>query len=470
MTSLTLILLLVIPGDARFVAATADGGIAQLPVVGGDGSWLRIRMNLSGSHDVVSGYPDIAMSDDGNYVAVVWTEGYKDVFVAPEAKHRGRVYLRWVSEGTGIWSSKITVDDGANTANDYAIDASVVLQGTTAHIVWVRVQNASNYSIKYAKCFLFPGGTCEVRHDPLSSSSSALSSSDIAVDGSGNVFVVWSSEAIPYREIRYGQFNGSSWSVEPISENNTINDWPTVAVRNGTVYTAWIKTVITQGVVVCREKSASGSWTNPPAERYTPSSSRYPRLTAGSSAVYLVWETLQTGSFYQFGYKYNTGTGWQPSLPNERKGIPATDSIFSASTSGAGMEEYGRYLRPALALDGAGHLYAVWHHYDSGEDGSFLHRVLYSCSDNPTAVMPTWTDWKVFATLSADERLFSQDNVSARIAVGGTGSTCTDPNAHVHVVLMLKNPLADNKSAWEVWYLSNQLYKSVSLPMVTKNW
>jgi hypothetical protein len=465
MTGLALILLLVIPGDARFVAATADDGIAQVPVVNGDGSWLRIRMNLSGSHDVVSGYPDIAMSDDGNYVAVVWAEGYDDVFDAPAAKHRGRIYLRWISENSGIWSPKIMVDEGANTADDYATDAAVALQGTMAHVVWVRVWNASTYAVMYRQCVL--GGACNpiitLSGEPTSG---VCSSPDVVADDNGNVFVVWAREAIPYRAIRYGQFNGLSWSVEPISENNTVNDWPTVAVRNGIVYTAWIRTVSGQWALMGREKSSSGPWSNSPANLYTiPSSpSRYPRLTAGSSAVYLVWETLQTGSKYQVNYKYNTGSGWQPLLSNERKGIPATDTSYTASTSG---DEYLQYLRPALALDSAGHLHAVWHHYDSaGEDSTFRHQVRYSYSGNPTAATSTWSPPQIFAELGGDEdwspeeRRFQTDNVSARIAVGGS-----EADHHIHIVLTAKTG-----SAWDVWYLSNQLYKNVSLPMVTKNW
>ena len=118
-----------------------------------------------------------------------------------------------------------------------------------------------------------------------------------------------------------------------------------------------------------------------------------------------------------------------------------------------------QYLQPALTLDDQGNLYAVWHEkYEAGE-GDTIHRVLYSRSNNPTAETPSWEDEKVFATLSADEQAFSADNVSARIAVSGTWA-----EPHVHVVLML-----DSGSAWDVWYLSNQTYSSVLLPIILRN-
>ena len=115
-----------------------------------------------------------------------------------------------------------------------------------------------------------------------------------------------------------------------------------------------------------------------------------------------------------------------------------------------------------------GHLHAIWHHYDGGEQGTLLHRVLYSHSANPTAATPSWDEPVVFAELSGnedltpEERHFSVDNAAARIAVGPPRGT--EIKMHIHVVLMAKT-----SSAWDVWYLSNQLYKVVSLTIVPNN-
>jgi hypothetical protein len=468
-----LVLLLLTPGGAGLAARKADigsdpaagGGIAHSPTASNGSHWLRIRLNLSGSPNVVSGYPDLAMSSDGIYVAVVWTEGYDSSL---GAKHHGRVYLRWISEDTGNWSSKIPViPNYYPSANDWATDAVITLQGTTAHIVFVRYQDLlSRYGIWYTSCALNPLGTTCNSPSALQTGSGALASPDIAVDGSGNVFVAYSRESGSYRQIQYFEFNGTTWSgPEQASTDNTVNDWPAVAVQGSTVHVAWIRTIIsTQASVAYRQRPVGGSWSASPDYPYTTSWSRYPHMTSGGSTLYLAWQTSQSGN-YQVNYKYDTGSGWQPPLLNERKGITSTTSLYGASTSG---DEYLQYLRPALAVDNEGHLHAVWHHYDGELGGTLLHRVLYSHSENPKAATPTWDEPVVFAELSGnedltpEERHFPVDNVAARIAVGPPRGT--EIKEHVHVVLMAKTG-----TAWDVWYLSNQLYKEVFLPTAAKN-
>jgi hypothetical protein len=473
MAGAILVFLLLVAGGAGPVAATpSDGtnlaptaGVTSAPAASNGSSWLRIRLNLSGSPSITSGFPDIATDSSGNYVAVVWSDGYSS---APEAKWNGHVYLRWISENTGTWSSKITVDHGTSTATDYASKPAVALQNTsgtvTAHIVWVRWEQYFGYKVWYRACVL--GGSCGSVTMLKSADANPVDSPDIAADDSGRVFAVWMRQAGDDQAIDYAEFNGSTWSpTEEISDSGTDNDWPAVAVRGSTAYTAWIrKTVGGEGKVVHRRKTIGGAWLDAAwASVYTFSDSRNPVLATGSSAVYLAWETEVADPDFRVNYKHNAGSGWQPSPTNERKTI--TDTC-RATTSSA-VEEYRQYLRPALASWGS-RLYAVWQQTHSVGEGEYIRRVLYSYSDNPDTSNP-WSAPVVFAELggnedlSPEERHFPVDNVAPGIAVGPPQGTETEP--HLHVVLMLRTG-----SAWDVWYLSNEFYKSVSLPIVAKNY
>jgi len=302
----------------------------------------------------------------------------------------------------------------------------LVVQDTaspTAHVVWVRYETAHGYSVRYRRCVLSEsscgsGSSSVIRLK--GPTDQVLTSPDIAVDGSGRLFVVWmrAIEARVRQAIDYAEFDGSDdWSfTDGISEINQYNDWPTVTARGGDVYTAWIKTVGQESGVMYRAKPVGGGWSGSPIESvYTESLSRHPNLVADDSMVYLVWETLVSGSNYRVRYKSSDGTGWQPAGTSASKAITDTSSLYRATTSGV---EYLEYLRPAPALGSDGVLHAVWHHYvpPAGEGDPTIHRVLYSASDSPAVASPTWSEPVVFATFSAEGEAFAQDNVAARVA------------------------------------------------------
>ncbi len=475
LASLILILLLL----------TSDGPslMTAAPVVSSETSWLRIRKNLSGSPDVISGYPDMAMSEDGTTVAVVWSEGYSG---SAGAKHHGRIYLRWNSENTGTWSSKITIDDGANASSDWARDAAVALHGTTAHVVWVRVRDNNKYSVWYGSCELDVANphndACASTTGPSeleSETSNEITSPDIAVDGSGNVFAVWVRSDVG---IRYREYTSSSWqTVETLSTGSEDKSRPTVGVGGGTVYAVWIR--LYQDVpqplrydVRSRQKDVGEtSWDAIQGvyDAGVDNPSRYPAVVVGGSppTAYAMWERFDDGEGdFRIPYKFfnQDNIYWQPAGASAWNGVPdkSNDALYDAAESGSSEVIYVHYLRPALALADSGRLHAVWHHHLLLGEGDDIYRVMYSYSDNPTATTPTWSEPVVFAELSGDEdltaeeRQFSVDNVAPRIAVGGT-----QDKPHIHIVLMLQSG-----DGWDVWYLSNELYKTTSLPTVMRNY
>jgi len=461
-----LMFLLLAATGTGFGAAAPDGGV-ESTVAGAGSSWLRVRMNLSGSASVDSGYPDIAADSSGDYVAIVWSEGYDS---SEGAKHHGRIYLRWIAEGTGQWSQKIVVDDGTNGKDDWSREAVVTLErdagsGTvTAHVAWVRFEKQYGWTLRYRTCVL--GGSCGTvrKVDGPYAEAYPLQVPDIAVGGNGTPIVVWLRKIGTQQQAAYyAEFNGSTWSSKEISTPGTNNEGPVVAVKGDTAYAAWVRMLSGQRRVKFSKKSVGGAWL---AERedvyYTSMDLWHPFLAADDSAVYLAWETEISDPDYQVNYKYDTGSGWRPSDLVSRYVI--TNSC-RATTSG--VADPPKNLRPALAVGSSG-LYAVWHHnyyvppVNEGDDPINMHRVLYSYSGNPRVSTPSWSEPAVFATLSADEAPFSQDNVATRIAVGPPRVGEIEP--HLHVVLMLKTG-----SAWDVWYLSNQVYRNTALPLVAKN-
>jgi hypothetical protein len=487
-TGLTLIALLLAAGGVGLVAAVSgdasglapSGKAVAAPAASNGSNWLRIRRNLSDSRDVDSGFPDIAIDGSGQYVAVVWTEGYDS---SAEAKHHGQVYLRWNSEGSGMWSNKIELEDKLFDGFDedyWATNAAVTLEDTTpptAHVVWVRFEKDYGWRVRYCACKL--GGTCgsAANLSTLSGEDSPFFVPDIVAGGGGRLFVVWVHKYFLdpdwQRVIEFREFDGQAWL--PIEEigSGVFNDWPAVAIRGQEVYVAWLERISNVYRVPYKKKTVGGSSWPFSGAVYSISDSKMsnPFLAADDNTVYVAWEIFDsdTGILnkddYSIRYKYDSGSGWEPSVGYEA--ITNTASTYLGTISDEIYEEpeYQQLLRPALALDDDGVLHAVWHHnyyvppIDEGDPTTDTHRVLYTSSISLTASPPTWEPLEVFAKLSADGRPFSQRNVSPRIVVSGSAL-----DLHVHVVLMKKT-----SAAWDVWYLSNQLYESVLMPMVMKN-
>jgi len=212
--------------------------------------WLRVTTNLSGASGLLSLYPDVAVSSNGQYVAVVWQEEAGDD-PDPLVEERGYIYIRCAREGTAWWGGKRAVP------GSYERDAelrgqmpAVALRGNRMHVVWSGGYNDEDYDRIYYQVGTIGAGNL-VTWDSASPQTVAQVSGtdlvipDIGVDNGGQPHVVWQQEDKDVgrkRYIYYNTLSGSAWGTpEQVSlEADDQNQDPAVAVEGTTAHVTWV--------------------------------------------------------------------------------------------------------------------------------------------------------------------------------------------------------------------------------------
>jgi hypothetical protein len=414
-------------------------------------SFLHLRRRLSYT-DYVAAYPDLAISADHNYLAVVWVEGHNEY-----SGSKGHVYLQIASESSG-WRDPVEVYHGSGDACAYD-RAAVSIDGTTAHIayvVWADCTNKQNTRLYYTTCSL-TSNTCSASQFVLSSSAEKIFWVDIAVDESGNPHLAFARyqevAGSLYGKILYRRYTGSGWAgTEVVHEGTgtTVNDHtPTIAWGGGCAHFAWEEE--NGGDILYRRRCAGGVWhpTSDPLMIYNSNPLSNPPhrpdiATAPGGRVFIVWdylaqpETQYTPATHYLVYKRsNTGgdTFYPAAYPLD-VGTDNTGSIFDPYTEhivgAAGDVAYLKNLRPSVALNQDGWPAVAWH--TGGVTGTYY---TYAISGTDTSV-----DWVTPTLLFAGE---------AGAPVIGFGDWLTGTIPLLHVAYMN----ATGKS-WDVYYDSNE--------------
>ncbi len=459
-----------------WMAAILAGGLSALALswalAAPKAGFLHLATNLSQNPDRPSYYADIAVSPDGDRVAVVWTEMQSGL-------REGSVLLRWASESTGSgWSAPITVFSGGSGAG--AVWAAVAVTGTnpyTAYVAYVvQNDNTNTHYIYYRACSLSGGGCGEAtvitsrnpaRDDP------GFGMVDIALGGGSNPHFAY----VYYRRASdLGRDVGTVYYKGPLSSNEEeVSDGydarnPAIAWNNGAVHIVW-ETVPKTGAdyyIFHRRRIGTGwSSLNSLIRQGMSYAPHNPAVAVFSSTVMVVWdmnrECSQDQECYKFTLAYirstNNGQGWpvhsgMPAWFEVNGDIWGTDHLY---TSTSGQEEYITYLRPSVGFMGDGKPVIVWHVNDGtkqGRDYNLYHtRALTVPADAGSAI-----GW------AAIER-FGQ-NIVGRQAAPVIAPYL--PLSVPHVVYMAS---IQSNNDWETYYDGNEYdrYSRVFLPIIMRN-
>jgi hypothetical protein len=428
------------------------------------------KTNMSRTSDRRSAYPDIAAN--GTYVAVVWSEGYASGSPA-YIKHYGPVYLRYTTDISKSFWSKIAVHN-SNTASNNSRDPRIALVpgSPVAHIVWANHDESHGgihvqfNRLLYKTCNL-NNGSCAATPQVVASTTSdsvIFSSPDVAVDGSGRAHVVWARSESGTNSVYYRRLDGSS-SAELVAPNAS---QPVIAVSNGYVHVAWLSG---DQISYNRKRVGDDSWGTPIT--FSRHRSGNPAIDAINDIVYLVWDYRQEGSAdnYALVYAFSTSNGSDLDSTTPSFNLPSGDATleYRASPSDGNSSPGGGYstgLQPdvTLAISGPNTLaHVVWHQYrkiTSGEDPTVEYfDIWYSFGNHSIG----WTDPEI--NLTGDSHQHQRWTLEPVIAIGS--------DSHVHVAYMQTSQDAGTDETWlsDVYYdgYIEATNKFMYLPTIFKN-
>lgn len=466
---------------AAVLVAALEAVVTAAPV-----SFLHIRSNLSQTATLSSGYPDLAVSPDRDWVVVVWTEGYDD-----RVGFQGHVYLRAASETGGGWGNKVRVFSGDSSA--YAYDAAVAVAGDTAHVVYVVFLSdggsLTRTDVRYATCPL-PNGECEswiVSFDPTY----LLTRVDIALDEDEDPHVVWTRQAEDRSEgdIWYNRRSAGAWgSPERVdNEGDFIDGNPAIAWADGYAHVVWQASYGPAEdkdyyIRYRRREDQSGDWDEEVVSLVDgvglPTAN--PDVAAGSGRAFVVWDwcadleqTLGYCTAYNLVY-------WRSDWGRSQRREVGTDEeapveIYYSAEKQDYFEDGNEYLlnlEPSISLNGDGWPAVVWHADLSEGEGCSQSQ---GCKDEDrdyaiyytyalTGTEDNGVDWITPTVLSQIQPGMLGCAVVGRGEPGPSGEP-------PHVAHMQKLG-TDKLDLWDVYYDSSEdereRYSYLYLPLITR--
>lgn len=374
------------------VAALMAGVLSALTVVlalaAPQRSIPHRETNLSQATTLSSDLTSIAISPDGDRVAVVWVE---ETSIGSTI---GSVWLRWASESSvSGWSPRVPVFAGTEQAGA-RWSAQVAVTGTVAHVVYTvwgfSAGDPAWTVISYTTCLLTDGGGCGAAQTIVSIPYSAppvdqiLYGADIALDNGGNPHFVYGrvlkgtdseTSTVYYRE-------GVLGVDEQLPDNIDGRD-PAIAWSDGYAHVVWEEGKAGGAAfeIMYNRRDITGTWQSQSEHLASGMGTaikhpRNPDVAAYEDHVVVMWDWQWTVEADQYAlaytryltdtdqwiYAYEVGTqGMAEKLIGEDA---LRDTLYYTHTSTAeiGEEWVGRrYLQPSVALDQEGLPTVVWH-------------------------------------------------------------------------------------------------------------
>jgi hypothetical protein len=477
-------------GPAGMVAAMEKirepGEADQASPLAASTGWMRVTNNLSGARSLLSVFPDVAVSSDGQHVAVVWQEQ------APgDGEEQGYVYIRCASEGTPLWGAKRAVPGsyGAESEGQRRGQMpAVALYGDQVHVVWSGGYNGDYDKIYYQIGTI--GADNAVTWDVSSpqtiadESGTSLVVPDVAVGDGGQPHVVWQQEdEAPgdQRDIYYSALSGSTWgSPERVSrEVDAQNQDPAIAVEGTTAYVAWVggasfdadhpregrPSPVREGVVYVA--NSDDGWAAPYQEPNLSDSRwmqpQHPSIAAMNGQVGVVWETWNDNlSSGDEGY-VDDADKWWVNYIYRTQSVDWSSAITPEGNFGSDFyphfdgDEYVQSVRPSLAyVSDPGGVVPYVALSRTHQRGLSYPMVTYYWEKGPK-----WSEkWVMPRGGSAgDER------GAARLAIGRFGN-----EDHVHFVYQAVVGVDEQgQNRWDVFYTSDEIYNVTLLPTLFRN-
>lgn len=469
-----------------FIAALIAGALSALALSGAlaapRATFLHLATNLSGTPNRYSYYADIAVSPDGDRVAVVWSEAYQDYGGAT----KGSVYLRWASESTGSgWSAPVTVHAGSS--NECARWAAVAVTGTNpytavvAYITQSPCDSPNSQAIRYRLCTL--GGSCNAVQTAASAnltpSDPGYGSVDVALDSLGQPHLVF----VYYQRTQQGDvgtvyyLGPNSSDVESVSGSGQNAHTPAIAWSGGAVHVVWATEPwgTTYDYLIFYRRRTGAGWDSQyglvkQSLSYAPHN---PAIAVFSNTVLVAWD-MNNGCENQTNCRQyilayirstNNGDGW----PTE-SGTPIWYDMNGQKWGGSEplsflstgqVVEYIRFLRPSVGFKADGKPVVVWHVNDGtieNPDYNIYYTEALTVPENAGEPI----EWAEIRRFGQNTPLHSASPVVAPFLPGDT----------LHVVyLQSAQNAAGQVVDWETYYDGNEYdrYSHVFLPIVMRN-
>lgn len=461
-------------------------------------SFLHVATNLSTwpgrtfpSSSRASAFADVAISPDGDRVAVVWPEAYQDGGSA-----RGSVFLRWASESTGNgWSSGVQVFAGS--AEQCAVRAAVAMTGTTAYVAyvtWSPCDNPSYQTIYYQTYQLGQalGTPQEVTRAVGLGTDPGLTDVDIALDGEGNPHFVYAyfdrTAGGDVGSLYYTWFkDGQKKPQERVSDPDQNARRPAIAWSGDAIHVTWMAEVAVQGGksyrIYYRRRTLGEGGTWGELRKFFDQGTTYPPfdpdVAACGDQVYVVWdigyecqEVSSQIQCLQFTLAYirsgDYGSSWPIDVGGaiwcEVGGTKRGQVYVYTSTNSQSIWEYGQFLRPSVALDGQGKPTVAWH-VNYGSQSNPNYDILYREAESVPADTSQCISWSEPISLTQNRNGQSASPVVVRSSVSDTYPYLA------YVWSSTDSPQAAGAD-WETYYDGNAYgdYPHVFLPVVFRNY
>lgn len=382
--------------------------------------WYGRGDSISQSPSLVSAYADVSATVSGQeYVAAVWSEG--------RTGHAGALKLRWGPPGEK-WKWPITMVEYRDSQSQ---ESAVAVSGNTAYIAYIK-RSGSNWVIGYAECPY--GSSCTKA--TVHSQTSEMGKVDIAFCN-GTRHVVWADATTGADDdIWYSSSTDGSWAGgTQVSTGGTDNTSPSIACYGGTAYVAWIQD---DSSVMYANSSNWGTtrtavWSAGTNTPYNTS------IAAYGNYVDVIWDYKDTSNDYWVRQ-------WRKILGGGScsGGVPDA-STYYASTDSDLIDEYVRYLQPAIAVYSdttkTQPVPAVVWHADIGGNYEVMYSYGIGFGGSPPCVV-TWSDP---ISLTSDFSLFKNDCSAPSVAIGISGMV-----TRTHVVFQQDV----SGGEWEIYYTS----------------